>query len=134
MTLSTLDINKLKKQSFRYLVGSIICFVFSMIYEHFSHNVYSNYMIYAFLIPLLMGFLISGLIYIIKPSKMPSNLSNSIYNYSVITLTFGSIISGILEIYGTTNKLIYCYLYIGILLLFISLIMYCINISHKIHN
>ena len=34
-----------------YLGISVFVFIFGQIYEYFSHGVYSNYMIFAFLIP-----------------------------------------------------------------------------------
>ena len=38
-----------------YLIISVLCAVYGMIYELFSHKVYSIYMIFAFVIPLLDG-------------------------------------------------------------------------------
>ena len=38
-----------------YLIISVLCAVFGAVYELFSHKVYSIYMIFAFMIPLLGG-------------------------------------------------------------------------------
>lgn len=38
-----------------YLIISVLCAVYGMIYELFSHKVYSLYMIFAFVIQLLGG-------------------------------------------------------------------------------
>lgn len=104
-----LDINKFKP----YLISSIIVLIFSQIYELFSHNVYSNYMTLAFLIPLVLGF-----IYVL----FNNYINKYIYNLSVITLSIGSVIKGVLDIYGTTNNLIYVYLMVGTILILISII------------
>lgn len=45
------------KKNLFYLFLSLFVLVFGQIYEHFSHGVYSNYMIFAFLFPLLGLFL-----------------------------------------------------------------------------
>lgn len=110
VTLSTSDI---KKQWRIYIIAVIGCIFFASTYEAFSHGVYSNYMIYAFLIPLIMGAGVSYILYFInKKSKvtLPGKFEKNMYNAAVATLTFGSIFNGVLEIYGTTNSKVYVYL------------------------
>jgi hypothetical protein len=118
--LYILDTNFLKKQSKIYFVVSIIVLVFSLIYEAFSHEVYSFFMLGAFLIPLIFGFALSKLIVLLKLKHMPSRFSVNFYNASIATFTVYSIIKGVLDIYGTTNKLINVYLVVGIICLIIS--------------
>lgn len=122
MILSILDI---KKTIIKYIFFTIFILIFGLIYEHFSFGVKSNYMLFAFLIPLILGILINIFIYFIKIE--PTNITYSLYNNGVITLTIGSIINGIIDIYGTTNSLIYIYLYVGIIFIIISLILYLIR-------
>ena len=112
MILYSLDIKRIRN---RYLIGSICSLVFGIIYECFSHNVISNYMIFAFVIPLI-GYILYWLIDkgIIK---IPSNISNKLFGYSIATLTIYSILHGVLDIYGTTNGKIYVLLIVGIVLL-----------------
>ena len=102
-----LDIKNIKY----YSIFTISTFVFGMIYELFSHDVYSNYMIFAFLIPLILG--IFNIIF-------DKYIHEYLFKSGVITLTIGSIIKGVLDIYGTSNDLVYIYLF-GIILLVISL-------------
>ena len=83
-----------------------------IIYESFSHEVYSSFMIFAFTIPLIFGFIIS----FIKKDYL-----NTFYNLGIITLSIGSIFQGVLEIYGTTNRLVYIYLICGIVLIIIGI-------------
>lgn len=121
--MSTLDI---KKQSIYFLILSIIVLIFSLIYELFSHNVYSVFMEYSFVIPLLNS-LILFIIY--KLNKNINKISNVLFNLSVITLTIYSIVRGIFEIYGTTNSLINIYLVV--VCLFIMLIIFSKIIHRK---
>ena len=89
MTLSTLDIRSLKKQGIIYVIISIFCLIFGQVYEIFSHEVYSNYMIYAFLIPLIFGAGVSFALYFIKIEL--GAFGNKLYNASVATFTCGCI-------------------------------------------
>jgi len=93
-----------------YLILTIITFIFAQVYNLFSHNVYSIFMTYAFIIPLVFGFI---------PNLLKLK-TNKYYNASIITLTIYSLMRGFLEIYGTTNSLINVYLYVGITLLLLS--------------
>ena len=101
----------IKKDIKFYLIFTLSVLLFGQIYELFSHNVYSDYMIFAFIIPLILG-----IIYLVF-NKL---IIKEIYNAGIITLVVGSIVKGILDIYGTTNDLIYIYL-IGIVLIILSL-------------
>lgn len=94
-----------------YLILTIITFIFAQVYNLFSHNVYSIFMTYAFIIPLVFG-LIPNLF------KLKTN---KFYNASIITFTIYSLLRGFLEIYVTTNSLINIYLYVGSTLLLLSI-------------
>lgn len=92
------------KTGFAYLLVSLFCVAFGAVYEYFSHEVYSAYMLYAFGFPLVGGTLPFLLLFLLgKP--MPDKLVCGLYHCGIMTLTIGSIVKGILEIYGTTNKL-----------------------------
>ena len=123
MILSILDI---KRTIIKYIFFTIFILVFGQIYEHFSFGVISNYMIYAFLIPLILGLLINTIIYFTK--IVPSKTGSCLYNNGIITLTVGSILRGVLDIYGTTNMYLKIYLYAGVLLIIAGIILYIINI------
>ena len=123
MILSILDI---KRTIIKYIFFTIFILVFGQIYEHFSFGVISNYMIYAFLIPLILGLLINTIIYFTK--IVPSKMGSWLYNNGIITLTVGSILRGVLDIYGTTNMYLKIYLYAGVLLIIAGIILYIINI------
>lgn len=96
--------------------------IIGIIYELFSHNVYSVYMQFAFVIPLILGFILSLIIYIVKPYKLPNRISMDLYNAAIATITIFSFIKGVLDIYGTTNSLINVYIIVSIILILLSII------------
>ena len=101
MTLYTLDI---KKTSIKYLIISVLCLMVSCIYEYFSHEVYSSYMMAPFLVVFVAGILIVPLI-----KRLFTKAAFYLYNFSLATLVVGMYVQGVLEIYGTTNSLVYYY-------------------------
>ena len=125
--LFTLDIEKLKEQGKIYIIVTLVCILFAMIYESFSHGVISNFMIYAFAIPLIFGVGVYYMAYFWKIKKLPNKFENKTYNAWIATLTIGSIVEGVLQIYGTTNSKIYVYLIAGIVLLISSIISYLLR-------
>lgn len=116
MILYTLDTKiNLKKQRKIYLCITLFVLLFSIIYEEFSHNVYTIFMYGAFLIPLIFGIVMSFVF-----MKYQSIKSNKIYNAAVYTLTIASILEGVVKIYGTTNSKIYIFLIASIILFILS--------------
>lgn len=111
--LYILDIKDLKKENIFIIGFSIFTLVFAIIYEYFSHGVVSYFMIFAFLIPLLN--LILNCIFIYSKFKV-TRLSKNLISMSIYTFTFFSIMKGVLDIFGTTNNLIFIYLIVGLLL------------------
>ena len=101
------------------IAGTIFLALFGAIYEIFSHQVYSYFMIYAFAIPLLMGVLPYTLMLI--KDKHPGIWFIKLWNTSIATLSIGCIFAGILAIYGTTNSLIIVYPVAGIILILLSI-------------
>lgn len=99
------------KNTVKYLFLSVFVFIFAQIYEYFSHGVYSNYMLYAFLIPFLGLTVPSFLLHRLKKA-LPAN-SRFLWKAGIATLTVGSIYKGILEIYGTSGYFEFPYLFIG---------------------
>lgn len=130
MTLSTSAINRhCKKIMMLYCGITILTVIFALIYEMFSHEVFSWYMMGAFLFPLVLGvipFFAIGKMHTIFPSLFSIDL----YHSGIATLTFGSIIEGILEIYGTTNRLIIVYWIAGFALVCFGIICYALQLTH----
>ena len=109
------------KTTLVYLGVTIACALFGAIYELFSHEVYSFYMIYAFAVPLLGGVL-PYLLFSIR-GTCPAIVTRMTGHTAVATLTVGCVVIGALEIYGTGNMLVRWYWYAGILLSLIYIIL-----------
>ncbi len=101
------------KTALVYLSLSILCALFGAVYESFSHEVYSFYMIYAFAFPLAGGALPYGILSAFHLRQCSSALARNLYHSGIATLTAGSIVRGILDIYGTTNSLSRYYWVVG---------------------
>lgn len=127
MILYILDTNFYKKQAIVYIIISIITMIFGLIYEKYSHNVISYFMLCAFWIPLILGAIVSIILYIVQTKEI-AKLQIQLYNAGIATLTIGSIIKGVLDIYGTTNWKVYIYLIVGIFFILSSFI------KHKERN
>ncbi|MGN0504976.1 MAG: hypothetical protein ACI4FZ_00330 [Lachnospiraceae bacterium] len=119
MYTSDIDANakRATKTAFVYLLISIFCALFGAVYEMFSHEVYSFFMIYAFAFPLIGGTLPFFILHLARAKVYPDTFSGTLYHSGIATVTVGSIVQGILEIYGTTNLLTKYYWMIGFLLI-----------------
>ena len=118
------------KKTLSYLFLSLFVLLLGQIYEHFSHGVYSNYMLFAFLFPLL-GLFLPNLLLRLLPKKdvaksegctwsmersstsLTGEKNFSFWKWGIATLTVGSLYKGILEIYGTSSNLELSYLIVG---------------------
>lgn len=92
------------KRALRYTLAAAVCAAFGLIYEHFSFGVWSDFMGFAFLIPLLLGALPALL-----TRREPTEIAAQLYGGFVLTLTLGSLVRGALDIYGTTNGKLIAY-------------------------
>lgn len=119
-----------KKRLVIYSAVTIFCGIFSAVYEHFSHDVYSAFMVYLFAIPLLLG-VVPELVSLFSKSTKSSPWSRLFRHFAVATLTVGSTLQGVLEIYGTTSGFIYLYAVIGGAFLAISLLKWTISASRQ---
>ena len=97
------------------MLVSLFCALFGAVYERFSHGVYSFYMIYAFVFPLAGGTLPFLAISLFR-KRYPGAVARNLYHSGVATLTVGSIVQGVLAIYGTTNRLTGLYWIVGVIL------------------
>lgn len=101
----TSDTDKSALRTFSvYLSVTFLCGIFGFIYELFSHGVFSFFMACCFLPPLLLGTLPFLAVYVTKKGY-PGRLALNLYNSGVAALTAGFMFTGVLQIYGTTNRL-----------------------------
>ena len=107
-----------------FLGATVGTAAFAVIYEFFSHQVYSTFLILAFLIPLFGGVLPYSLLMGSQRGKQPGVLARCFYNSGLAVLTVGFIFQGILEIYGTTNRLSLVYWIVGLSLSMLGLTVY----------
>lgn len=92
-------------------IGAVFLAVFGMIYEAFSHEVYSYAMIYAFLVPVVMGI---GLYSYLAFRKMyPGRAFLNLWNASIASFSVGMLFAGVMEIYGTESMFTKYYFIIG---------------------
>lgn len=103
---------------------SFFCVVFNFIYGKFSHGVSSDYMTYAFLVPLWGGVVPYFALMIFSKKMYPNHIVYGLYNAGIITFMVGSLFQGVLEIYGTTNELVYVYVIAGVALVFFGVVLY----------
>ena len=125
--MCTSDINEraqMEKTAFVYFLIALFCALFGAVYEVFSHDVYSYFMLYAFGFPLVGGTLPFWMLARKKDAKCPGAVARNLYHSGIATLTVGSIIRGVLDIYGTTNKLSGYYFSVGGALVIAGAVMY----------
>lgn len=131
MILFILDINtqqkRFAKMGYIYLLISMFCLLFGAVYEHFSHEVYSAYMIYAFVFPLVGGTFLFMSLSLFAHRHFPGRAALKLYHAGIATLTVGSIIEGVMEIYGTTNDMLWIYWFVGFGFAGIGLLLYVLG-------
>ena len=112
-----------KKTLLIYLIVTLFTALFGAVYEVFGRGVYSFYMLEAFAFPLAGGVLPFFLLMKYK-RPYPSGISAGCTHAGIATLTVGSLVTGALEIYGTTNPLTNVYWILGGVLLAVGLLSY----------
>ena len=126
------DSKKLLKTALIYLLISVFCALFGAVYEIYSHEVYSFFMIYAFAFPLVCGALPFTVLALLHTRKNPCSVVCNLVHSGIGTLTVGSIVRGVLEIYGTTNRLSDYYWPIGIVLYLLGVVIYIFQLVSRI--
>jgi len=101
-----------------WLMISVFCLLFSLIYEMFSFGVISVSMLTVFVYPLILGALACFL--------MKGNIGR-FYNDGVILLAFASLINGVLEIYGSDTPYTRYMMIAGIVLMILQICLNCIK-------
>ena len=103
--------------------------LFGFVYEQFSHGVNSNYMWFAWVRPLIAGVGVYLLLYFLPLKKVPSSLTECIYNFGVAMFTTHSIMLGVLEIYGKTNgKMVLAYIILFHIFMLSGIVLYVVGL------
>lgn len=103
------------------LIAAVFCAVFGMIYEHFSFGVYSNFMLYAFMFPLISGLI---LVLMALGKRPPGRAFLNLLAAASATFALGSLAAGVVKIYGTDNILLKVYPVAGSLMLLLAVYAY----------
>ena len=123
MSASSLKNNSYAKNWF---IITVVCAVFSAVYEYFSHGVVSYRMVFLFTIPLFLG-MVPSVFLKAAGMEMPSRL----WQDGVLVLLFGTLLSGVFEIYGTEIAFTQWYFIAGLALLCAGV---SVNILHCIRK
>ena len=99
-----------ERTAFVYLLLTAFTALFGGIYEVFSHGVWSGWMVYAFAFPLGLGAIPFSWMAL---RRKPLPRGCQLHHAGVATLTIGSVMEGVLAIYGTTSRLTLLYWVVG---------------------
>ncbi len=97
-----------------YVLITLFVAVFGAVYEHFSFGVYSYFMLYAWMVPFVMGVLPSVFLACSKKHVAIRDAGRRLWHDAVAVLTLGSLFTGVVQIYGTQSAWSYVYALIGI--------------------
>ncbi len=115
----------------RVALGSLGVSIFlafaGFVYEHFSHGVWSYWMVYAFAFPLVLLTLPFLLLAVSRRCRVPGAPSRRCWGAGVACLTAGSLFKGILEIYGTASGLNLVFWVVGGFFLLLGLLLWFIR-------
>ena len=113
-----------------YVLITVFIAIFGIVYETFSHGVYSFWMQFAWIWVLSFGLLPHLVLLFIPIKKMPGLLAGCFYNLGVAIFTSGSIYKGVVDIYGTTrNEMFSAYIIIAVILLGAGIGLYTFGLS-----
>ncbi len=118
------------KIAFADLCVSLLCLLFGFVYEQFSHGVWAVGMVYGFIFPLVGGALPFAALALCG-RRFPSSAAADCWHAGIAALTLGSLFSGVLTIYGTTNRLLAVYPAVGIPLLIIGALLGILSLRPK---
>jgi len=104
----------------------VLTALFAVGYESLSHGVVSPFMVFAFLIPLVLGSGVNVLLLALR-ARAAGEYCAAFWSLAVGVLTVGSLLQGVLAIYGTSNPLMAAYPPAGAVLLALAAISYCLN-------
>ena len=96
------------KAARRYLVAALGCAAFALIYAQFSHGVYSPFMTFMFVIPLVGGACTALACHVAHVRDFP-RASRQAWALALASLTIASCLKGIFDIAGTASPLLLAY-------------------------
>ena len=97
------------RASARYLIASIGCALFALIYAQFSHGVHSPFMSFMFGIPLAGGTLPAAGLAFANARTLP-RVTRQAWALTIASLAIASCLRGIFDIAGTSSPYLAAYL------------------------
>lgn len=91
---------KSKKLTVIYLCVTVFTAIFGAVYSAFGHGIISYPMKLAFLFPLVMGLIPSFILSLNNSGVFPKLPARYLWHSSISLLTIGSVLRGVLDIYG----------------------------------
>lgn len=133
MSENKISCDNFKKMFVVYTGISIFCFIFYLVYNHFSHGVHSLYMTFLCGWPFIFGVLPSIFWGANKKFSFPNRLCINTWNSGVAAVTVSSLLRGIFEIAGTASKYQGWLMRAGEVMLLAAVVMYvAVKIKGKI--
>lgn len=88
-------------------------------------------MVYLFAIPLLLGAVPGLVAWLVPRLDAGGPWQHTVHAFAVATLTTGSALQGIMEIYGTTSAYVAYYMWTGLALLALSGLLWSIGFQRR---
>lgn len=114
-----------KQTRIAYMIATAFCLLFGTVYELFSHGVYAPAMYLLFLYPL------GGVLPFFFLKCYPTPAVRWLWHCGIATLTCGSCVTGVIEIYGTECALLPLYYGVGAGLCLLGAVEHLIGILLK---
>ncbi|MBE6586391.1 MAG: hypothetical protein E7645_07755 [Ruminococcaceae bacterium] len=133
MSTSVIEPNRrrMRRETITGLSMGLLCIVFTLIYEFFSHGAFSVHMRMMCLFPFL-GCGVLGLLCFVSPLwRYIDRWCFNFWNTAMATFTLGLLFRGIVNISGRFTKLDRLYVILGMILLVIALIFEVIALCQR---
>lgn len=118
-----------------YVLITVFIAIFGIVYEQFSHDVYSFWMQFAWTWVLAFGLVPHLLLLVLPIKRTPGLLTGCCFNLGVALLTAGSIYKGVVDIYGTTrNEMFSAYMIIAGIFFGVAIGLYSFGLSYFDNN
>ena len=133
-TKSALLRRKCSKTALVYLLVSVFCVIFCLIYERFSYGQYADCMRLMFLPPLAGGALPFEILAHSGSWRRLSRVSYNLWNSGIAVLVSGCLIKGIIEISGRASDYDMLYWIVGISMLASALLIQIFGHGENLKN
>lgn len=117
MSASDKAMNRAAENRRNYVYAAGFFAIFGSVYELFGGGVFSPFMVFAFLVPLIMGALPFHIAMSLKCEILPPRHTTQLYGGGIAMLTMWCTVRGILDICGKANPKSFVFIPAGIALM-----------------